>query len=141
VTITDTGPLVCLIDRQQEAHRQCREVFRNTALPLLTTWPCFTEAMYFARRQGGFPFQDQLWRFVEEGALRVFHPAEDRSELFLLRTEELMRQYRDLPMDLADASLVALAEELKTQTIFTLDKTDFRIYTTKDGKTFEIIPD
>jgi uncharacterized protein len=136
-----TGPLVALIDQRQEAHAACVDVFLNGSLPLVTTWPCFTEAMYFAQREGGFPFQQQLWRFVTEGALRLYEPGEEILEALLLHMEELMRQYRDLPMDLADASLVALADQLNVRQIFTLDKTDFRIYTTQNGETFEIIPD
>jgi len=51
----------------------------------------------------------------------------------------LMEQYRDLPMDLADASLVAAAEERALDRIFTLDS-DFRIYRLPRGRTFTIVP-
>ena len=45
----------------------------------------------------------------------------------LVRTRDLMAKYRDLPMDLADASLVAVAERLACRRIFTLDRKDFHI--------------
>jgi hypothetical protein len=51
----------------------------------------------------------------------------------------LMEKYRDLPMDLADASLVALAEERTLDRIFTLDR-DFRIYRLPRGKPFVLVP-
>jgi predicted nucleic acid-binding protein len=57
----------------------------------------------------------------------------------LNRTRRLMEQYRDLPMDLADASLVALAEERGLERIFTLDN-DFRIYRLPRGRAFTVIP-
>lgn len=50
-----------------------------------------------------------------------------------------MKRYADRPMDLADATLVALAEERKLTRIFTLDA-DFRIYRIKGRKRFEVIP-
>ena len=146
MTLTDTGPLVALLDKRQQFHQSCRAVFQATSLPLLTTWPCFTEAMYFAQREGGYGFQELLWAFVNDGVLQVcdLGNANDPDTAvadFLSRMRALMAQYRDLPMDLADASLVAIAERLKTRKIFTLDKRDFLIYRTADGGAFDIIPD
>jgi len=51
----------------------------------------------------------------------------------------LMEQYQDLPMDLADASLVALAEEQRLVEVFTLDR-DFRVYRRGDGRAFTVVP-
>jgi predicted nucleic acid-binding protein len=53
--------------------------------------------------------------------------------------ETLMRQYRDRPMDLADASIVAAAEALATRDLFSLDS-DFRIYRLSDDSTLNIVP-
>jgi len=50
-----------------------------------------------------------------------------------------MEKYQDTPMDLADASLVAVAESLSIRDVFTLDS-DFRIYRLADGSTLNIIP-
>lgn len=50
-----------------------------------------------------------------------------------------MAKYADRPMDLADATLVALAEERGERRIFTLDS-DFRIYRIHGRTHFEIIP-
>jgi predicted nucleic acid-binding protein len=61
----------------------------------------------------------------------------------LQRCLDLMDQYADLPMDLADASLVAAAESLKTRRIFTLDHDDFSTYRLRRGRAlqpFEILP-
>lgn len=51
----------------------------------------------------------------------------------------LMEQYRDIPMDLADASLVATAESLNQRRIFTLDR-DFQIYRFRGNQSFEVVP-
>ncbi len=146
MTLTDTGPLVALLDKRQQLHQRCRDIFQSASLPLVTTWPCFTEAMYFAQREGGHGFQRLLWAFVNDGVLRIYDPenaddADNAAPDFLGRIESLMEQYRDLPMDMADASLVATAERLNTRKIFTLDKRDFLVYRTADGGSFDIIPD
>jgi uncharacterized protein len=145
VILTDTGPLVALLDRRQRLHQKCREVFQTASLPLVTTWACFTEAMYFAQREGGHGFQHLLWAFVNDGVLRIYDPANANNAdyaagEFLSRMQALMEQYRDLPMDMADASVVAAAEQLNTRKIFTLDNRDFLIYRTAGGGSFDIIP-
>lgn len=66
----------------------------------------------------------------------VFHSIGETEQK---RMRELMEQYKDTPMDLADASLVATAEVLKRQRIFTLDA-DFQIYRIFGTQAFEIVP-
>lgn len=52
---------------------------------------------------------------------------------------ELMEQYRNVPMDFADASLVSAAETLKVARIFTLDS-DFYVYQRYGNQLFEVVP-
>jgi len=65
---------------------------------LLTTWVCFTEAMYLLSSVGGYRYQAALWRLRAAGrlALHDLTPAEAD------RMATLMARYRDTPMDLAD---------------------------------------
>lgn len=56
------------------------------------------------------------------------------------RMRAFMEKYRDAPMDIADASLVVLAEDLKIKTVFTLDKKDFSRYRPRHCKHFTSIP-
>lgn len=136
MTICDAGPLFALIDsRQAELHRRCKLALPQLPSPLVTTWPSFTEAMYLAHRSGGWPMQTLLWRFVTEKALTLHDLGPGEIE----RVRLLMHQYRDTPMDLADASLVAVAEQLDQTRIFTLDQ-HFRVYRFKGTKAFEIVP-
>lgn len=59
--LTDTGPLVALVNRNDPNHRRCLDVTRLLpAEPLVTTWPCFTEAMYLVFQAGGYPAQAEL---------------------------------------------------------------------------------
>jgi predicted nucleic acid-binding protein len=133
VTLADAGPLVALVDRGEPEHRACREALGRLRGPLLTTWPAFTEAMYLLGEAGGWTAQEALWRLLRHGDLVVEMPQR------LERMAVLMSKYQSLPMDLADASLVALAEERALTTVFTLDG-DFRVYRLPRGKTFTIVP-
>jgi len=55
--LTDTGPLVALLDKSDANHQACLAASQGLpAEPLLTTWPCFTEAMYLLGAVGGFAF-------------------------------------------------------------------------------------
>ena len=131
----DAGPLVALIDQGQgEAHRACVAALKAISAPLVTTWPCFTEAMYFLGDLKGWKGQETLWRFIERGALRLHVSTDSESK----RMMELMEKYRDTPMDLADASLVAIAESQGLRRILTLDG-DFRIYRIHGTTPFEIV--
>jgi hypothetical protein len=79
--------------------------------------------------------QKLLWRFVNEGVLEFY----DLAETDISRMQILMAQYRNVPMDIADASLVVTAEALTISRIFTLDS-DFRVYQIGGNTPFEVYP-
>ena len=79
--------------------------------------------------------QSYLARLLREGTLRV-HPS---TEAELSRALDLMEQYQDRPMDLADASLIALAEAQGYSRIFSIDS-DFYVYRLADGSALEVVP-
>lgn len=135
MTLTDAGPLIAIIDADEPDHAVCLEALDRVTLPLITTWPAFTEAMYLLARAGGIRGQRALWQLVRTRRLIVA----DLSESAIERSARLMDQYADRPMDLADATLVALAEERKARRIFTLDA-DFHIYRLRGRQRFETIP-
>ncbi len=91
--------------------------------------------MYLAGRASGWRAQEVLWGWIASGALVLY----DLTPRMVTRMPVLMEQYRDLPMDLADASLVALAEELRLRQVFTLDS-DFQVYRLPNGAAFELVP-
>lgn len=135
MTLTDTGPLVALVNVGEAAHARCESLLPNLSAPLLTTWPCMTEAMYLIGKAGGYPFQVALWRLCMSGLLIVHELSLREADRMLI----LMDQYRDAPMDLADASLVAAAETLSLRTVFTIDK-HFYAYRTADKQAFQVVP-
>lgn len=133
--MTDTGPLVALIDAGEPDHERCRAALANISSPLVTTWPVLTEAMYLLADAGGWPAQSALWQMVERGALQVL----DLEKPEFDRCRALMEKYRDAPMDLADASLVAIAEARELKRVFTLDS-DFSVYRIWGRERFELLP-
>lgn len=120
--LVDAGPLVALIDRGDRHHARCVETVRAIRDPLMTVWPAFTEAMYLLGPS--WPAQSALWEMVDSAAVELRQL--DRDDIS--RMADLMRKYRDLPMDLADAALVRVAERDRIRNIFTLDRRDFRVY-------------
>jgi uncharacterized protein len=132
--LVDTGPLVALLDRSDPYHVKCQETLRSLEDPLVTVWPVLTEAMYMLRGYG--PAQNGLWEMIETGAVEILPLGVDD----VPRMRELMRKYRDLPMDLADAALVRVAERERQRRIFTIDRRDFQIYRPARIGRFAIIP-
>lgn len=136
MTLCDAGPLFALLDpRQADLHARCKAALTSLPAPLVTTWRSFTEAMYLAGRAGGWPMQQLLWRYIVDEAVVLHEMGPDD----ISRMIDLTQQYRDTPMDLADASLVVAAEDLSISRIFTLDH-HFRVYRLKDSFTFELVP-
>jgi uncharacterized protein len=133
--LTDAGPLIALIERRDRHHDRCVAFARTIRGPLLSTWPAFTEAMYLLGSEAGWRGQHPLWRMVQAQQLILA----ETSPAMLARMPVLMEQYQDLPMDLADASLVALAEERGILEVFTLDR-DFQVYRLPNGATLRVVP-
>ncbi len=135
MTLTDAGPLIALIDAGEPDHDRCREALEQLERPLVTTWPVFTEAIYLLGQVAGWPGQQALWQMIRRGVLTL---AELDPQL-TLRSAELMDRYSDHPMDLADATLVALAEARDLRTIFTLDE-HFRTYRLRTRRFLHVVP-
>ncbi len=135
MTLCDASPLIALLNQSDVNHIRCVNALSDLPAPLVTTWPCFTEAMYLLGRYGGWLAQQERWGYAADQILVLHFNGEDEQA----RMRALMEQYRDLPMDLADASLVAAAETLNQKRIFTLDR-DFQIYRFKGNLPFDVVP-
>ena len=127
MTLVDTGPFVALFDPKDHLHERCRTLLETLRAPLATTVPVLTEVFHLLTpsSQGSERVRD----FVAAGACSVFFLDDPALE----RAFHLMAQYRDHPMDLADASIIVAAEALETRRVFTLDRNDFETYRIKKG--------
>lgn len=130
--IADTGFWLALANRRDRLHEAAKDALSRVREPLVTTWPVMTETCHLLATRLGV---DAELRFVERaksGAFEIF-ALEARQ---LARIHTLMEKYRNLPMDLADASLVLLAEELGSGRILSTDRRDFNTYRWKNRKPF-----
>jgi uncharacterized protein len=135
--LLDTAPIIALIDTtDKENHQKCSLIFQSLSVAPLTTWACLTEAFYFLYLRRGWQGQKALLTLLERGGIEVYSP--DSNDLS--RIAGLMEQYKDRPMDFADASLVALAEQTGIQQIFTLDD-DFFFYRINGQDSFQVLPE
>lgn len=132
--LVDAGPLVALLDRADSAHDACVAELKTLAGPLVTVWPALTEAMYLLG--ASWLAQKALWSRIETGALQLAELGDSDAP----RMRELMEKHRDLPMDMADAALVRVAERESITRVFTLDRRHFSVYRPGRGKRFSILP-
>ncbi len=136
--IVDTGFFVALANRKDTFHGVARRALASVQEPLITTWPVLTETCHVLAARLGVDAELRFVRSARDGAFSV-HPL-DRQDF--ARIETLMEKYRDLPMDLADASLVLLAEHLGSGRILSTDTRDFRSYRWKRRRPFHnLLPD
>jgi predicted nucleic acid-binding protein len=132
--LVDAGPLIALVDADDRHHRGCAVSFSGVREALGTVWPVLAEAMYQVSDVRGGPAA--IWQLIERGAIRLL-PLDEED---VPRIRELMEKYADLPMDLADAALVRVAERDGLRTIFTIDRRDFTVYRLKGGRRLAILP-
>ena len=129
-TLLDAGPLVALFDASDKHHRWAIDALRDEPYPLVTTWPVLAETASLLSTDSWI----DCLEFADSGGMQIH-------ELPQASIPELMRwakKYRDLPMDLGDASLVVLASIIGTRRIITIDS-DFGVYRLAGNKTFEMI--
>jgi predicted nucleic acid-binding protein len=133
--LLDTGPFVALLDSTEKSHERCVMFYKEFRGQLFTTEPVLTEVLYLLgpsikAQKAGIEF------VLRGGAILV-----PQSRESLKRGLELMEKYKDIPMDFADATLVALAEEMGVVEVFTLDVRGFNIYRMHGRKVFRLWPE
>jgi predicted nucleic acid-binding protein len=133
MVIADTGYWLALADRRDRFHAAANVAFNRYKEPLVTTWPVVAETCHLLARCLGVDSQRLFLGNYARGGFEVFDLELSHAEPLI----KLMEKYRDLPMDLADASLVLLAEELGHGRILSTDQRHFRTYRWKQRKPFE----
>lgn len=131
--ITDTGAFVALINSRDKYHTLVQPAFAVKSEPLVTTYPVISETCHLLKRSVSLEAERLFLQTIIAGVTEVFQLHNSH----LLRMTKLMKKYEDLPMDLADASLVVLAEELKDGRILTIDRRDFSVYRWNNTQPFQ----
>jgi len=132
VIAVDTGFLLALLDRRDAWHARAAAFASSAEEGWITTWPVLTESTHMLQRTIGSRFVQGLLQEVANGAITTW----DIPEARLQQIPQMMQRYANLPMDLADASLVLLAEHLGHGRILTTDERDFGTYRWKSHKPF-----
>ena len=125
--LVDTGPLVALFDPRDDAHDRCTGVLETLQGQITTTVPVLTEAVHLLQPASFGAMR--LMDFIAYGGLEILF----LDDTGISRAFDLMVQYADSPMDLADASLVVAAERHDVRTVFTIDRDDFATYRIRRG--------
>ena len=133
--LVDAGILVGYLDSRDGEHEDAVSAFASATGKLWTTWPAVAEAAYLLGRD--YPEgRSALLAMIGDGALELARlDAEDAPRL-----RQLMEKYRDLPMDLADATLVRVAEREGIDTVLTFDRRDFKVYRAAGIGALKILP-
>jgi uncharacterized protein len=134
VIAADTGFLYALFDPKDAWHQSATNM-ADTAVEegWITTWPVITETCHLLARRLGVDYAGELLDDIADGGLLIYALPGDGAQ----RMASLMRRYVNLPMDLADASLVLLAEHLGHGRILSTDLRDFGAYRWKNRKPFK----
>ncbi|MDR2196143.1 MAG: PIN domain-containing protein [Gallionellaceae bacterium] len=131
--IADAGFFYALADADDAWHARAMRALPTQSEGWITTWPALTEATHLLARWLGTDAAQALLLEVADGSIAVWQWHEPQTE----RMAHLMARYDSLPMDLADASLVLLAEHLGHGRILTTDERDFGAYRFKNRLPFE----
>lgn len=136
--LVDTGPIVAVLNRRDQFHRTCVEALREMPGPLFTCWPVITEAAWLlGRGTSAADHLQQLMKTIDSGFLSLLPlSGEDSLEL-----GSILKKYRDIRTQLADAALVHLAARDGIDTVFTLDQCDFSVYRLPKGRMFRVVPE
>ena len=130
---TDSGFLYALVDRRDAWHGRAVAQAGTATEGWITTWPVLTEVCHLFHRRLSPRQANELMADVADGLLMVWDLPREQ----LHRIPALMQRYANLPMDLADASLVLLAEHLGHGRILSTDERDFETYRWKRHQPFD----
>lgn len=130
--LADTGFLVALYNRREPYHQTCIQFYEKLSRKLVTCEPVIAETLHLLRSTYGAP--EDILASVAEGILEIPFKLSESAAF----VQKIMRKYRDMRADVADACLVQMADELDTGDILTLDS-DFTHYRWRRNRSFRLL--
>ena len=125
-TLVDTGALVAWFNRRDGEHPRVAAFFDKFRGSLLTTWPVLVETVHLLPAHAGVRFL----RWVKDGGVTLH----ELPPAAIVPIAALVEKYSDAEMDVTDASLIWLADQLRVFDIITTDARHFRDYRTPSGR-------
>ena len=133
--VADTGPLIAIVRKREKAHKKSVAALKALRPPLLTRWPVLTEAAWLLRDEpGGIKAIASL---VQSESVKLVEL--DGSVLHWIIA--FLDRYASVGAQMADATFMYVAEREGIDTVLTLDRRDFSVYRTTDGRALEIVPE
>jgi len=129
--IVDAGPLIALFDKDDQYHTSVVNFLKQFTGNLITTWPVITEVSHLL--SFNINVQIDFLEWLRREAIKIVNLESEH----LNRIIQLSKKYSDVPMDLADSSLIVIAELTGINDILSIDN-DYYIYRTKTKKALNI---
>ncbi len=126
-TLVDAGPLIALFDKDDKYHDSILKFLKQYKGNLITTWPVITEVTHLL--SFNINVQIDFLEWLRREAVTVINLENEHLD----RIIQLSKKYSDIPMDLADSSLIVTAELTGIYDILSIDS-DYYMYRTKSGK-------
>jgi predicted nucleic acid-binding protein len=126
-TLIDASPMIALFNKDDKYHTKIIDFLKIYKGILTTSWPVITEVSYMLSYNTNVQIDFLKW--INRGGVKI----ENIGELDIKRIIELSQKYSDIPMDLADATLIIISKRLNIEDIITIDA-DYYIYRTADKK-------
>lgn len=122
-TLIDSGPIIALFDKSDKYHSKVLKFIKTFKGELITSWAVITEVSHML----DFNLQVQIdfLKWVELGGITLY----DIPQNEIVNIRFMMEKYSDVPMDLADATLMYIANKENIKDIVSIDS-DFDIYRT-----------
>jgi hypothetical protein len=120
-TLVDAGPLIALFDNSDQYHKRAVSFLKASNESFITTWPVIAEVSH--KLDFSVKTQINFLKWINRGGLQIF----ELEFYHLIRIIELSEKFNDVPMDLADASLIVTSEAKGISKIASVDS-DFYVY-------------
>jgi len=135
--VVDAGPLIAAAISDDRHHARCVELLSRVGPPLLVPSLVPTEVAYFLGNRLGPSAEQAFARALRDGELAL-EPVEPTD---LVRIVELLDAYRDLPLGIVDASVIAACERLDVETLATLDRRHFSVVRPRHRAALTLVPE
>ena len=135
VAVVDSGALYAAVDLDDTNHRACRRVLEEPSIRLVIPALAVAEVTYLIDRRLGARAEARFLASLAEYDVRCPEPDDWKP------IARLVEKYRELPLGGTDASVVVLANRLRTRLIVTTDRRHFGVLRDAAGRPFELLPE
>lgn len=134
--LADTSGLLALFNEREPRHADVRSALLELRSPLIVSPYVVAELDYLVSTRIGVSAEMAVLRELSGPGYELAAV----SAPLLMTATELIEQYADQQIGVTDASIVALAQEYRTDRVLTLDRRHFEVLRTAEGAPFSLIP-